>query len=64
MGFNSGFKGLIMLYIVLSWGAYVPLFTSLLGLGYCAGDKIKKNEMGRACSAYGGGERFVQGFGG
>ena len=22
---------------------------------YCAGDKIKKNEMGRACSAYGGG---------
>jgi hypothetical protein len=31
---------------------------------YCAGDKIKKNEMGRACSAYGGGERCVQDFGG
>jgi hypothetical protein len=29
-----------------------------------AGDKIKKNEMGEACSAYGGGERCVQGFGG
>ena len=29
---------------------------------YCAGDKIKKNEMGGACSAYGGGERCVQGF--
>jgi hypothetical protein len=31
---------------------------------YCAGDKIEKNEMGAACSAYGGGERRVQGFGG
>ena len=27
------------------------------------GDKIKKNEMGGASSAYGGGERRVQGFG-
>jgi len=27
-------------------------------------DKIKKNEMGGACGAYGGGERCVQGFGG
>ena len=26
--------------------------------------KIKKNEMGRACGMYGGGERHVQGFGG
>jgi len=30
----------------------------------CAGDEIKKNEMGGACSAYGGGVRHVQGFGG
>jgi hypothetical protein len=30
----------------------------------CAGDKIEKNEMGEACSAVGGGERGVQGFGG
>jgi hypothetical protein len=28
---------------------------------YCAGDKIEKNEMGGACSSYGGGERGVQG---
>jgi hypothetical protein len=28
---------------------------------YCVGDKIKKNDMGRA---YGGGERCVQGLGG
>jgi hypothetical protein len=28
------------------------------------GDKIKKNEMGGTCSAYGGGERYIQGFGG
>ena len=26
---------------------------------YCAGNKIKKNEMGGACSAYGGQERWV-----
>ena len=27
-------------------------------------DKIEKNEMGVACSAYGGEERRIQGFGG
>jgi hypothetical protein len=27
------------------------------------GDKIEKNEIGGACSAYGGGKRRVQGFG-
>ena len=31
---------------------------------YCSGDKIEKNEMGEACSAYGRGERRVQGLGG
>ena len=30
----------------------------------CAGDKIKKDEMCEACSAYGGEERRVQGLGG
>jgi len=28
------------------------------------GDKIEKNEMGGACSEYGGEERRIQGFGG
>ena len=28
---------------------------------YCAGGKIEKNEMGRACGAFGGGERDAQG---
>jgi len=28
------------------------------------GDKIKKNEMGRACGAYRGEQRHTQGFGG
>ena len=28
------------------------------------GDKIEKNEMGGACSTYGGEERCIQGFGG
>ena len=27
-------------------------------------DKIEKNELGGACSAYGGEERCIQGFGG
>jgi hypothetical protein len=36
---------------------------------YCSsniigGDKVEKNEIGRACIAYGEGERHVQGFGG
>jgi hypothetical protein len=31
---------------------------------YCTGNQIEKNEMGGACSAYGGGERRVQDFGG
>jgi len=28
------------------------------------GDKIEKNKLGGACSAYGGEERSIQGFGG
>jgi hypothetical protein len=31
---------------------------------YYLGDQIEKNEMGRACSAYGGKETRIQGFGG
>jgi hypothetical protein len=31
---------------------------------YCPGAKIEKTEMAGACSAYGGGKRHVQGFGG
>jgi len=37
---------------------------SILHIHYCSGDKIEKNEMGRACSTYGGLERRIQGFGG
>jgi hypothetical protein len=39
------------------------LHSSLL-TQYCAGGKIKKNELGRACGAYGGGDRCAQDFGG
>jgi hypothetical protein len=31
---------------------------------YCSGDKIKKNEMCRACSAHGVEERHIQDIGG
>ena len=36
--------------INLSFG---PMNGLLLLTQYCAGDKIEKNEMGRACGAYG-----------
>ena len=31
---------------------------------FFSGDQIEKNELGGACSAYGGEERCIQGFGG
>jgi hypothetical protein len=37
---------------------------SVLLTHYCAVDKLEKNMMGGACSAYGGRDRRVQGFGG
>jgi hypothetical protein len=37
---------------------------SVLPTHYCAGDKTENNDIVGACSAYGGGERIVQGFGG
>ena len=40
------------------------LMYSVLLTQYCSGDKIEKNEMGWACSAYGGEEKPMQGFGG
>jgi hypothetical protein len=40
------------------------LYISVLVTQFCSGDKIEKNEMGGACSAYGGEERRIQGFGG
>jgi hypothetical protein len=33
-------------------------------LNYCSGDQIEKNEMGCACSTYGGEERCIHEFGG
>jgi len=40
------------------------LLISLLLTQYCSGDKIEKNEMGGACSAYRGEEGRMQGFDG
>jgi hypothetical protein len=31
---------------------------------YHSGDQIKKNEIGRACNTYGGGETYIQDFDG
>ena len=40
------------------------IFNNQVQVGNFSGDKIEKNEIGRACSAYGGEERCIQGFGG
>jgi hypothetical protein len=43
---------------------FLLVITYSLLTQYCAGGKIKKNDMGWACGAYRGGERCAQGVGG
>jgi hypothetical protein len=50
--------------ILLNLGFCSSVHQSLLLTQYCAGDNIKKDGMGGACSANGAGERCVQDFGG
>jgi hypothetical protein len=38
--------------------------TSVLLTQYCLGDQIKRNEMGGACSEYGGQDRHIETLGG
>jgi len=40
------------------------LMLQILLTKYCSGYKFEMNEMGWACSAYGGEEMRIQGFGG
>jgi len=49
--------GLLILRIFITLSTNTKLFTQC-----CSGDKIE-NEMGGECSAYGGKEKHVQGFG-
>jgi hypothetical protein len=49
-------------YIFLVYS--IEYIVCIVGLLYCAGGKIMKNEMGGACGTYGGGERCAQGSGG
>ena len=53
IGYRSKWKPRILIYSM-----YLAI------IQYCAGEKIEKNEMDGACSAFGVGERRVQGFGG
>jgi len=41
----------------------MSLLIYILLIKYYSGDQIEKNEMGIACSMYGGEERCIQGFG-
>ena len=40
------------------------IMRSLMITQYCSGDQIEKNEVGGACSTYGGEDRCIQAFGG
>jgi hypothetical protein len=51
-------------YFCLAFGGYNIIPRIWKSITILAGDEIEKNEMGGACSVYGGGERCVQGFGG
>ena len=53
------YLGLPLGLVVKGFHLNIFLFTQ-----YCTGDKIEKNEMGEACSAYGGEEKRLQGYGG
>ena len=48
-----------MVELDLDFKYYIQFDISVLLTQYCAGDKIEKNEMGRACGAYGWGEGGV-----
>jgi hypothetical protein len=50
----------------LGWSFVIFYYVekTLLLTKHYSGDKIKKIEMGRACSTYGEENRFIQGFGG
>ena len=52
------------LHTTLKAVLYAKITRRKLPIQYCLGDKIEKNEMGGECSAYGGEERRIQGFGG
>jgi hypothetical protein len=43
---------------------FVGFRDGTLEMAYSSSDKIEKNEMGVACSSYGGDERHIQDFGG
>jgi hypothetical protein len=68
MGFRiiepSAIKFLSNFFQILQKFSISTLFKDIFLLLQNAGGKIEKNEMGRACGAYGGGERCAQGFGG
>ena len=53
-----------IVYMYLNAGQLLLLLFLLSSSSHCSGDKIEKNEMGGACSVYGGEERRIQGFGG
>jgi hypothetical protein len=51
------------MFLIANFAIFV--FTNYLFVCHiCVGGKIEKNEMGKACGAYGGGERGAQGVGG
>jgi hypothetical protein len=57
VGYSYHFFSYCLIYVLFDDS--VPLLTK-----YFSGNQIEKNEMGGACSTYGGEERCMQDFGG
>jgi hypothetical protein len=64
--------GRLYLYLYLLYNIFynitltLVLILTIIGIlltQYCSGDKIEKNEMGGACSEYGGQKWHIQCFG-
>jgi uncharacterized membrane protein len=55
---------MMIVYLLLLVVVLVVVVVAAALTQYCSGDKIEKNEMGTACTAYGGEKRRKQGFGG
>ena len=61
---NSDTLHYVKTHVASNSACYSTTYYTICLTQYSVGGKIEKNEMGRACGAYGGGKRCAQGSGG